>query len=271
MRRFAPAFLALFAACSQPKVVREGEGWRETESAVEITSDDPQVLAGIAKTHSDPRFRSAAIAKISDPAVLADVVRSEKDPALRKGAVERVDDETVLDQLAANDQDAGVKEAASSRRDVLRTVGSRHPEYKGWAGRAPGSWVRMKVEVKVQTWKSNVEIVRKLQACRPERAVLEQKDLATGKGVQGIFKEMLSGYDLSVGRSEENDGELEIGGQKVKCKWTRWSFSRGRDIVHIRRWHHEPIPGGVARIDLEVAPEGQPQRQMVAWVTGWGQ
>src|SRR5207249_11028807 len=35
-----------------------------------------------------------------------------------------------------------------------------------------------------------------------------------------------------------------------------WHFSRGRDIVHLRRWFHDPIPGGIARIDLEVAPEG---------------
>lgn len=272
MRRFAPAFLALLcASCSQPKVVREGEGWRETESAVEITSDDPKLLAAIAKTHPDARFRAAALAKIADPAVLGEIVRSEADPALRKGLVDRVDDETLLGEIAQKDADPGVKEAAAARRDVLRTVGARHVEYKNWAARAPGTWVKIKAEVRIREWRSNVEVVRKLTACRPDRAVMEQKDVATGRGTSGFFKDMLNGYDLCVGRTEEDNGELEIGGKKVTCRWTRWHFSRGRDIVRLRRWFHEPIPGGVARIDLEVAPEGDAQRVMTAWVTGWGQ
>ena len=270
MRRFAPVLLFLFASCSEPKVIREGPGWKETESAVEVTSDDPAVLANIVRNHPDLRLRSAAFAKIADPVVIADVARNEKDVPLRKRAVESLDDDALLEQISKNDADAGVKDAAAARRDVLRTVSASHAEYKGWASLKPGAWVRMKVEVRMKDSKWTIEIVRKLLACRPDRAVLEQRDLATGKGVQGIHREMLTNYDLSVGRSEEDNGDLEIGGKRSKCRWTRWHFSRGRDIVHLRRWFHDPIPGGIARIDLEVAPEGDPQRMLTAWVTGWG-
>jgi hypothetical protein len=270
MRRFAPILVALVASCGEPKVIREGPGWKETEAAVEVTTDDPAILADLAKNHPDVRIRALAIAKVSDPAVIADLARNEKDAALRKKAVESLDDASLLEQISKNDSDPGVKEAAAVRRDVLRIVGASHPEYRGWSAAKPGSWVRMKIEVRIKDWKQTVEIERKLSACRADRAVLEQRDRATGKGVQGIYRDLLTNYDLAAGRSEEDTGDLEIGGQRVKCRWTRWHFSRGGDIVHLRRWFHDPIPGGVARIDLEIAPEGEPQRQITVWATGWG-
>jgi hypothetical protein len=270
MKHVAPILLVLFASCGEPKVIREGAGWRETESAVEVTTSDPKLLAEIARTHPDPRLRALALAKVSDPAVLADVARNEKEPSLRKKAVEGLDDEALLDQISKNDADPGVKEAAAVRRDVLRIVGAGHPEYRGWAAAKPGSWVRMRIEVRIQNWKQTTEIERKLSACRPDRAVMEQRDRATGKGVQGIFKEVLANYDLAVGSTDEGDGDLEIGGKRAKCRWTRWNFSRLREIVHVQRWFHEPIPGGIARITMEIAPEGDPQRVVQLWVTGWG-
>ncbi len=260
----------LLAGCAEPKVVREGEGWRETEAAVQVTSDDPQVLATLARTHPDARVRAQAVAKITDPAVLADLAKNEKDPALRRSAVERVDDEALLGEVAKGDADPAVRAAAAARRDLLRTVGARHVEYKSWAGRKPGAWVKMKLDLRVGERKSGTEISRTLVSCRPDRAVFEQRDARTGRGVQGVARELLNGYDLCVGRTEEDAGELEVGGRRLKCRWTRWSFTRGRDIVRLRRWFHDSVPGGVARIDLEVAPLGDAQRVLTAQVTGWG-
>lgn len=266
-------FLSLLAAlgCAQPKVIREGEGWKETESAVQVTSDDPRVLAELARTHPDARVRAEAIARVSDSAVLAEIARTEKEPVLRKGAVERIDDEALLGEIAKGDADPAVQAAAAARRDLLRTVGSRHVEYKSWAACKPGAWVKMRLDLQLQDQRSNSVVVRKLVACRPDRAVLEQRDPATGRGVQGIYRDLLSGYDLSVGQTEEDSGVIEVAGKPMKCRWTRWSFARGRDIVRLRRWFHDSIPGGVARIDLEVAPLGDAQRVLTAWVTGWGQ
>jgi hypothetical protein len=283
MRSSAPhavqtLLLAAFAlaGCTQPRVVNEGAGWKETEgkdvgkTAVEITSDDPKTLAELAKNHPDARVRAEALAKITDPDVLADVARREKDPAIRKRAVEGVEDPVLLEAIAKSDSDAAVQEAAAARRDLLRTVGPRHPEYASWSAFKPGAWVKIRMEIRIKDWRTTVDVTRKLVVCRPERVVLEQKDLSTGKGISGFFKDMLSGFDHAVGRTQESDGELEIGGKKVKCKWTKWTYQRGHDIVNIRRWFHDPIPGGVARIDLEVSPEGEPLKTLVCWVIGWG-
>ena len=44
---------------------------------------------------------------------------------------------------------------------------------------------------------------------------------------------------------------------------------RGGDIAQVRRWLHSDVPGGVARIDMEVSPEGQPQSQLTAVAQSW--
>ncbi len=260
----------LLAGCSAPAVLREGEGWRETESSVEVSSDDPAVLAGIARTHPDARVRAAAIGKISDAAVLADLARSEKEPALRKAAVDRLDDEALLDRVAREDADPAVQAAARARRDVLRTVAAGHVEYASWASRKPGAWVQMKLDLQVGDRRSSARVARKLVSCRPDRAVFEQSDPATGRGPEGLFRDLLQGYDLCVGRTEEDAGDLEIAGKRERCRWKRWMFTRGRDIVRVRRWFHDSVPGGVARIDLEVAPLGDAPRTLTGTAVAWG-
>src|SRR6185295_5337834 len=92
--------LVLGLGCQTAKVVREGNGWKETETKdgkteVSITSTDPKVLADIAKTHADPRIRAQAQSQISDPAALADIVKVEKDAGLRRAMVGRLTDEAV--------------------------------------------------------------------------------------------------------------------------------------------------------------------------------
>jgi hypothetical protein len=270
MGRSIVVLLIVAAGCAGPKVIRQGEGWKETETSVEVTSEDPRLLAELATTHADARIRAAAIAKVSDATVLTGIVRTEKDPALRKGAVDRVDDEAVLAEIARSDPDPAVQQAAAARRDLLRTVGSGHVEYASWAAAKPGTWVRLRLDLQVGDRRSTADVSRKLVACRPDRAVFEQRDVATGRGVQGITRDLLSGYDLAVGQTESDTGELEVGGKKVKCRWTRWSFTKGGDIVRIRRWFHEAVPGGIARVDLEVAPLGDAQRVLTARVTSWG-
>jgi hypothetical protein len=268
--RILPLALLLLAACAQPKVVREGEGWRETESAVELTTEDPAILARIVMGHGDAKLRLAAVAKISDAPVLAEVARKDQDPALRKAAVERVDDEGLLADLAKSDADPAVQAAAAARRDVLRSISSRHPEYAAWASAKPGAWVKLRLELQMGDQKWRGEVVRKLVSCRPERAVFEQRDAATGRGPQGAVRELLAGYDVGYGQTEEDAGPLDVGGQRLRCRWTRWSFTKGRDIVRLRRWFHDSVPGGVARIDLEVAPLGDAQRVLTAQAIAWG-
>ena len=40
--------------------------------------------------------------------------------------------------------------------------------------------------------------------------------------------------------------------------------------AQVRRWLRDEVPGGVARLDLEVSPEGQPLTHLTALATAWG-
>ena len=267
------AVLLFSAGCAPRKVVREGKGWREVEAkdstVIEMMTDDPDVLADLAKTAPDARVRTEAMLRVKDSTVLAEVVRKEKDPALRRTIVGRLTDPAVLKDIAKSDPDASVQETATVRAQMLRTVDARHPEYASWSGCRPGAWVRLRIELKIDGSRSSLELVRTLLECGADRAILEQKVVATGKGPEGIAGDLLNRFDVAFGRKVEDDGDLHFQGRTVKCKWVRHNFQRGGDIAQIRRWLRDEVPGGVARIDLEVSPEGQPLSSMTAVATAW--
>lgn len=268
------AFLLLLAAgCAQTKVVREGKGWREVEAkdstVIEMMTDDPVVLADLAKTAPDARVRTEALLRVKDSAVLAEVVRKEQDPAIRRSIVGRLTDPAVLKDIAANDLDAAVKETAAARAQMLRTVDARHPEFAGWSGCKPGAWVKLRIDLRINGSKSSVEIVRTLLESGPDRAVIEQKMVATGRGPEGVVGDLLGRFDVAFGRKVEDDGDLVLQGRTVKCRWVRHNFQRGGDVAQIRRWLRDEVPGGVARIDLDVTPEGHALSTITATATSW--
>jgi hypothetical protein len=273
--RWSLVLLAIPLAACADKVVRQGEGWREIESKepgktqIQVTSDDPRVLAELAKTNPDGRVRADAQRRIKDPAVLAELARGEQDPALRKLIVIRLTDEAVLKAIAASDSDPKVQQVASARAEMLKSIDARHPEYAGWSSCNPGTWVKLKVQVKVNGTVSNVEIVRTLLECSPERAILEQRVVSTGLGPQGMARDLLGRFDVAYGRKVEDDGDLSLQGRTIKAKWVRYNFQRGGDIAQIRRWLNNDVPSGVARIDMEVSPEGQPLSQLTAVAQSW--
>jgi hypothetical protein len=234
-----------------------------------MMTDDPAVLADLAKSAPDARVRAEALLRVKDPAVLAEMVRREQDAGVRRAVVPRLMDEKVLRELAQNDADDVVKQLAGARADTLRTVDARHPEYAGWAACKPGTWVRLRVDLTLDGSRYQTEIVRTLLECTPERAVLEQKVVGTSKGAPGSVRELLSRFDVAYGRKVEDQGELTVRGRTSTCRWIRHNFQRGGDVAQVRRWLLEDVPGGVARIDLEVSPEGQPLARLTALATGW--
>ena len=267
------ALFLVSAGCATAKVVREGKGWREVEAkdstVIEMMTDDPDVLADLAKTAPDSRVRTEAALRVKDSAVLAEVVRKEQDPAIRRTLVARLTDPAVLRDLAKNDPDPAVKEAAAVRADMLRTVPARHPEFESWASCKPGAWVILRIDLNVDGSKYSMDLVRTLLECGPDRAVIEQKVAATGKGPQGQVADLLNRFDVAYGRRIEDDGEFQFQGRMVKAKWIRYNFQRGDDVAQIRRWLRDEVPGGVARIDLEVSPIGQPLSSLRAVATSW--
>jgi hypothetical protein len=272
--QLALAALLLFSAgCASAKVVREGKGWREVEAkdttVIEMMTDDPDVLADLAKTAPDSRVRTEALLRVKDTTVLAEVVRKEQDPAVRRTIVGRISDLAVLRDIAKNDPDPAVKEAAAVRADMIRPIDGRHPEFAGWAGCKPGAWVILRIDLNLDGQKYSLDLVRTLLELGPDRAVLEQKVKGTGKGPQGAVAELLSRYDVAYGRKVEDDGDFQFEGRTVKARWVRYNFQRGGDVAQIRRWLRDEVPGGVARIDLEVSPIGQPLSSLRAVATSW--
>jgi hypothetical protein len=277
VRIAAAPLLALLAAaaCSEPQVVREGPGWREVqaspqETRVELTSSDPKELAVIARTHADPKLRAAAVGKIDDQAVLADVAKADADPRIRVAAVGRLADRGALAAIAQSDADESVRTAASERRDLIRFVAPGGPEHAGWAGRSPGSWVLFKAQLKVGERASNVDVHRTLVRCSPAGAVLEQRDFLSKRPLQGLAREMLDRSAAPAGTRQEDEESAEAGGRRLKCRTVRWSAQYGRVIARVKFWLSEEVPGGVARIDVEESPEGEPLRSLRAQLAQWG-
>ena len=276
MVRIIPvALLVLALGCAQAKVVREGNGWREVEAkdsgtVIEMMTDDPAVLADLAKSAPDARVRTEALLRVKDSAVLAEMVRKEQDASVRRTVVGRLVDEAVLTDLAQNDPDDVVKQFASARVEILRTVDAKHPEYASWAACKPGTWVRLKVDLRINENRYTTEILRTLIESSPQRVILEQKVVATGKGAQGSVRDLLSRFDVAFGRKVEDDGDFSFQGRTTRGHWVRYNFQRGGDVAQVRRWLRDEVPGGVARIDLEVSPEGQPLTYLTALATAWG-
>jgi len=278
-RSLAISFLLLPAACAAapPQIVREGPGWREVQSssagqptAVELTTDDPQALAAIARTHPDARLRAAAVDEVNDPAVLAEVAKGDADASVRSRAVARVADKDVLADIARNEKDEAIRASAAERRDLVRWIAARSAEYGGWNGRAPGTWVRFKAEVKEGTRVASTEFIRTLVRVTPEGAHLEQRDAASRRALQGRLNDMLARTDTPAGRRQEDQDTLDVRGRRLKCATVLYSGQWGGTIVRLKQWSSPEVPGGVVRIDVEESPEGEPLRYLRATLLGWG-
>jgi hypothetical protein len=274
-RRLAACFAVVLAACSAPQVVREGPGWREikisdTQTKVELTASDPAVLAGVARTHPDPGIRAAAADKVADPAVLADLARLDADAGVRGRAVARVVDTRVLAEVAKNDKDPAVQALAAERRDLVRFVGPKHPEFAGWSGAAPGTWVKFKTELKGSGESVTVDVLRTLAKVGPEGAVLEQRNVATGKALQGAVKTMLDRAEAPAGRRVEGEESIDVRGRRMECLTSLVSGQFGGTIARVKTWRAAEVPGGIARVDVEESPQGEPLRYLRAWAIQWG-
>jgi hypothetical protein len=278
-RSIALAILLLPAACASSQVVvREGAGWRETQASsaeaptvVEVTTDDPQALAAIARTHPDPRLRAAAVEKLNDPEVLAEVAKGDADASVRGRAVSKIVDKNVLAAIARDEKDETIRAAAADRRDLLRWVPAKHPEYGAWSGAAPATWVRFKAEMKEGERVTASEFLRALVRATPEGVLLEQREAATRRALQGRLKDMLARTDTPAGRRVDDEDSQEVRGRRLKCRTVLYSGQWGGTIVRLKQWMSEDVPGGVVRIDVEESPEREPLRYLRATLVSWGE
>lgn len=274
MIRRAALFLAL-AGCAGPQVVREGPGWREirvsdTQTRFELTASDPAVVADVVRTHPDPEIRAAAVDRLQDPALLAEVARKDADAKVRGRAVAKVVDTRVLADLARDEKDPAVQALAAERRDLLRFIGPKHPEYAAWSTLAPGAWVKLKTELRVSGSATTIEVLRTLAKTGADGVVLEQRNAATGKALQGSVKSMLDRAEAPAGRRTEGEESIDVRGRRVDCLTSLISGQFGGTIARVKTWRSTEVPGGLARVDVEESPQGEPLRYLRAWAVQWG-
>ena len=276
MARLPILAVLLMGACARPQVVREGPGWREVKAAdgatrVELTADDPAAIARVARTHDDPAVRGAAVDRSDDPALLAEVARGDADAGVRKRAVARIADRRVLAEVAASDADPGVAALAAERRDVLRRVSPKTPEHAAWSGRAPGTWVRYRAEIRGSDGPPTiVELVRTLVSAGPEGAVVEQRDAGSGRAVSAEVRRLLERADAPGGRRVESFETLELGGRRIECAATLASGQFGEVVAKVKVWRADEVPGGLARADVSESPLGRAPRFLRLTAVDWG-
>jgi hypothetical protein len=274
-RSFALLAVLLAACQSSAQVVREGPGWREVrvsekETRFELANPDPKAAAEIARTHPDPALRAAALDRVGDPAVLAQVASGDADAGVRRRAVGRIVDRATLASIAEKDADPAIRALAAERRDLVRWVSAKSPEHAAWASRPVGAWVRYRIDLVSGADKSSLVVVRTLAACGPAGAVVEQRDAATGKALNGRVRELLDRADAPSGRRVENVESIDLRGRRVDCPTALVSGQFGSVIARIKTWRSDEIPGGLARIDVEESPEGFPLRSLRAFAAEWG-
>ena len=292
MRTTIIGLALILTGCVQgPKILKEGEGWREVEASppagpgmsamkspddrwntrIEITTADEALLGRLARTNPDVRVRREASERVRDQAVLTEIARHDDVAFLRRRAVERLYDKAILLELSSKDPDPGVKEAAANRREVLREVIGKHPEYRYWAACRPGASVRLKMEVKTgygPAWDA-VELGRTFVDLGPQGAYYEQKLIPSGAPLGGLARLMLADLEEGTGRLEEGDETVELSGRKLACHWVKSNAERRGVILRVKTWYSGEVPGGIAKIEMEEAPLGEPMRFLRARTIGW--
>jgi hypothetical protein len=142
-----------------------------------------------------------------------------------------------------------------------------NPEYKGWKGFKPGSWVKV-----TNNMGSGGTMVRvsKLVELTDDKAVVEDNVTIT----QGDKKNELPAKKREVPARKkkieheilaEGDGEQEVAGKKLACHWYESQMKNMKSKA--KMWVCKDVPGGLVAID--VVKEGEDKPARVTEVLEW--
>ena len=124
-----------------------------------------------------------------------------------------------------------------------------NPEYGLWSGFQKGAWVRMRLTTGVPD-DEPMELTTRLLDVTPEKVVLEVV-MKGGRVPLGPAKRTVMARverkapDRPV--IQEGDEELEVGGRKVKCRWSETVLEVSGQKITTRIWKTKEVPGGVVK------------------------
>jgi hypothetical protein len=145
-----------------------------------------------------------------------------------------------------------------------------NPEYRYWAGCAPGAWSKMKISSNQNGMAFEGEVKATLVSISAERATVERTTrMKIGeRTVEETSREEVKARDDKAGKIlAESDAEIEIAGRKLPCRLYEMAQDQKGVKMKVKWWASADIPSGLAR--MEMVPEGADKAIITITAVAW--
>jgi hypothetical protein len=134
-------------------------------------------------------------------------------------------------------------------------------EYKRWSECKAGSWVTFNATVTdAEGKKREFELTNKLVEITPEKIVIETTETEGGKAKTPSKKDHAAKVEKkaeSPGERKDGEEEIEVAGKKLKCKWESYKSEGKGDVVEVKDWFNDEVPGKMVRHEIKKSgPKG---------------
>jgi len=139
-----------------------------------------------------------------------------------------------------------------------------NPEFQGWKGLKPGSWVRTKTAMDLGPIQTETITVAKLIEGSDDKVVLELAITTTVAGAEmkrdpeqvtvrsRIRETQLTAEGGKFTKSAEGEETIEVLGRKMKCRWIEGKVEKDNLKGKGKTWFHPDIVGGVAKSTFKI-------------------
>ncbi len=135
-------------------------------------------------------------------------------------------------------------------------------EYKNWAQFKAGTWVKTQMVSEAGGNKTEMMTTTKLISVDADKAVVESTtDMKMmGQDIKGqpmkrdVPAKVKKGEPAKdAPKPEEGDEDVEVGGKKLKCHWTKTVSEAGGTTTTTTVWTNNDVPGTVVKMSMDGA------------------
>jgi Spy/CpxP family protein refolding chaperone len=142
-----------------------------------------------------------------------------------------------------------------------------NPQYLGWKDHEPGSSATHKGTMSAMGHTMDMEVQQKLVEINDERAIVETTSKVSAQGFNlppqtqrqtipaRVDEEKPDGQTPADLKWREGEEEIEVAGEKFKCKVYEATTTQQGAKMNMTVWHTEKVPGGTVR--LKAVGEGE--------------